>query len=195
MKKAACLILLLGVFVLPAAPAGAARIRVAQESRPGAGDFDQNILGYIDPYFEKEKAASEFYSYEEISFYSFNGAHPRLRADTSHLFFVSTKEGLTLFIVHDKPNDPDGGGAVMRLRVEGDPDGVRVLVFDDPYSEWDFFKVSSDRREIRTWYRWFPCCTDGLALGALDGGWKVFLEFPAADSLTGNVTFMGLKHW
>ncbi len=83
----------------------------------------------------------------------------------------------------------------MRLRVEGDPDGVRVLDFDDPYSEWDFFKVSSDRREIRTWHRWFPCCTDGLALGALDGGWKVFLEFPAADSLTGNVTFMGLKHW
>ena len=195
MKKSVFLILLLGAFVLPAAPAGAARIRVAQESRPGVGDFDRNILGYIEPYFEKEKAASEFYSYEEVSFYSFNGPHPRLRADTSHLFFVTTKEGLSLFIVHDMPNDPDDGRAIMRLRVGGDPDGVRVLVFDDPYSEWDFFKASPGGREIRTWHRWFPCCTDGLALGSLDGGWKVFLEFPAADALTGEPTFTGLKHW
>ncbi|MDP6279030.1 MAG: sulfatase-like hydrolase/transferase, partial [Nitrospinota bacterium] len=126
---------------------------------------------------------------------SFNGPHPRLRADTSHLFFVTTKEGLSLFIVHDMPNDPDDGRAIMRLRVGGDPDGVRVLVFDDPYSEWDFFKASPGGREIRTWHRWFPCCTDGLALGSLDGGWKVFLEFPAADALTGEPTFTGLKHW
>ena len=165
--------------------AGAARIRVAQESRPGAGDFDKNVLGFIDAYFEKEKAASDFYSYEEIAQYSFGGPHPRLRRDTSHLFFVRVKEGLSLFIVHDSPNDEDGGIAVMRLRVVGDPDGARVLVFDDPYSDWDSYIAKEGGQKIFTWHRWFPCCTDGLVLGTFEGSWKIFLEFPAKDTLYG----------
>ncbi len=181
--------------LLTASPASAARIRVAQESRPGAGDFDRNILGYIDAYFEKEKTADEFYSYEDVAEYSFNGPNPRLQADTSHLFFVTTKEGLSLFIVHDKPNDPDGGLAVMRLQVEGDPDGARILVFDDPYSDWDSFKAHPGGRLFFTWHRWFSCCTDGLVLGSLEGGWKIFLEFPPNDEVAGNTTIYGLKFW
>ncbi|MFC1491376.1 hypothetical protein ACFLQ0_02165 [Nitrospinota bacterium] len=198
MKKAVCLIsvLLAAALLAPLAPeAGAARIRVAQESRPGAGDFDKNILGFIDAYFEKEKAASEVYSYEEVARYSFNGPHPSLRADTSHLFFVTTKEGLCLFIVHDKPNDEDGGVAVMRFRVKGDPDGARILVFDDPYSDWDSFNATSGGKEFFTWHRWFPCCTDGFVLGALEGSWKAYLEFPAKDALAADNTFLGMKFW
>ena len=182
-------------FLLAAAPAWAARIRVAQESRPGAGDFDRHILGYIDAYFEKEKTASEFYSDEDVADYSFNGTNPRLRADTSHLFFVTVKEGLTLFIVHDKPNDPDGGVAIMRLQVEGDPNGARILVFDDPYSDWDSFKVHPGGRRFSTWHRWFGCCTDGLVLGSLEGSWKIFLEFPQKDEAAGTGTIFGLKFW
>ncbi|MFC1491373.1 hypothetical protein ACFLQ0_02150 [Nitrospinota bacterium] len=49
---------------------------------------------------------------------SFNGPHPRLRADTSHLFFVTAKESLSLFIVHDKPNDEDGGDLRRMLSAE-----------------------------------------------------------------------------
>lgn len=181
--------------LLAGAAAEAARIRVAQESRPGAGDFDRHILGYIDAYPQKDKTAAEFYSYEAVAQYSFNGSNPRLRADTSHLFFVTVKEGLALFIVHDAPNDPDGGAAIMRIKVEGDPNGARILVFDDPYSDWDSFEARPGGREFSTWHRWFPCCTDGLALGPLEGGWRVFLEFPIKDESAGNETFQGLRFW
>lgn len=195
MGKTACSILLILAVILQAAPAAAVRIRVAQESRPGLGDFDANVLGHIDAYYEKEKAASDFYSYQAVSRYSFNGPHPRLQADTSHLFFVTTREGLSLFIVHDKPNDADGGAAVMRIKVTGDPNGARVLVFDDPYSDWDSFRAAPGGRDFSTWHRWFPCCTDGIVLGALEGGWKVFAEFPLHDPLTGGQTIFGMKHW
>jgi len=55
MGKTACSILLILAVILQAAPAPAAavRIRVAQESRPGLGDFDANVLGHIDAYYEK----------------------------------------------------------------------------------------------------------------------------------------------
>lgn len=195
MKKLLCLAFAVLALFLAASPAAAVRIRIAQESRPGAGDFDRNILGYIDAYFEKDKTASEFYSYEEVADYSFNGTNPRLKADTSHLFFVTTKEGLTLFIVHDMPNDPDGGIAVMRIKVTGDPDGARILVFDDPYSDWDSYKAHPGGREFSTWHRWFACCTDGLVLGSLEGGWKIFLEFPVKDEAIGIPTIFGLKFW
>jgi hypothetical protein len=186
---------LIALSPLCARGASAARIRVAQESRPGLGDFDKNVLGFIDAYFEKEKAASDFYSYEEIAQYSFGGPHPRLRKDTSHLFFATVKEGLSLFIVHDSPGDEDGGIAVMRLGVEGDPNGARVLVFDDPYSDWDSYAAEEGGRKIFTWHRWFPCCTDGLVLSTFEGGWKVFLEFPAKDTLNGDITLQGMKFW
>lgn len=195
MKISACLIIVFSATILHASAAPAARIRVAQESAPGRGDFDKNILGYIDPYQEKEKAAADFYSYEALAQYSFNGPHPRLRDDTSHLFLVDTREGLSLFIVHDKPNDPDGGGAAMRLRVKGDPGGARILIFDDPYSEWDSYTAKPGGEEFRTWHRWFPCCTDGLVLGTLEGRWRVFLEFPPAEVHGGGVTFHGLRRW
>ncbi|MBT5368781.1 MAG: hypothetical protein HOL05_12130, partial [Nitrospinaceae bacterium] len=197
MKKSDSLIIIfLTTIVLGfAGPAWAARIRVAQESAPGRGDFDANILGYIDPYPEREKAAAEFYSYEALSHYSFNGPHPRLRDDTSHLFLVTTREGLSLFIVHDKPNNPDGGGATMRIRVKGDPNGARILIFDDPNSEWDTFDAKPGGKEFLTWHRWFPCCTDGLVLGTLEGRWRVFLEFPAGDAAVGDEPFDGLQRW
>lgn len=120
------------VIAFPSFRLHAARIRVSQESRPGAGDFDENVLGTIESADTGGVSAAEFYSYSEEYYYSFGGNGPRLRADTSQIFVVSAKEGLTLFIVHDSPDDEDGGIAVLRLKVEGDPDGADILVFDDP---------------------------------------------------------------
>ena len=40
--------------------ASAATIRVSQESAAGAGDFDANILGFIDP-FSTPLTISDFY--------------------------------------------------------------------------------------------------------------------------------------
>ena len=171
MGKTACSILLILAVILQAAPAPAAavRIRVAQESRPGLGYFDANVLGHIDAYYEKEKAASDFYSYQAVSRYSFNGPHPRLQADTSHLFFVTTREGFSLFIVHDKPNDADGGAAVMRDKVTGDPNGARVLVFDDPYSDWDSFRAAPGSGIFPPGTNGFPAARTELSSGRWRG--------------------------
>ncbi len=183
------------VIAFPSFPLQAARIRVSQESRPGAGDFDENVLGTIESADTGGVSAAEFYSYSEEYYYSFGGNGPRLRADTSQIFVVSAKEGLTLFIVHDSPDDEDGGIAVLRLKVEGDPDGADILVFDDPFSDWDSYEIQLDQRLFIARHRWFPCCTDGLVLGTLEGSWRLFIEFPVEDEFFGSETIQGLRFW
>lgn len=175
--------------------ADGARIRVSQVSRPGTGDFDQNVLGTIDSSDARKMTASGYYAYGEIADYSYNGKKPSLRTDTSHLFFVDSMEGLSLFIVHDETNDPDGGAVAMRFEVRGDPDGIRILVHDDPYSDFDFTHAAPDSRTLTSWHRWFPCCTDGLVLGTLEGDWRVFVQFVQKDSLFGEDTIRGLTSW
>ncbi len=183
------------VIAFPSFQLQAARIRVSQESRPGAGDFDENVLGTIESADAGGVSAAEFYSYSEEYYYSFGGNGPRLRADTSQIFVVSAKEGLTLFIVHDRPDDEDGGAAVLRLKVEGDPDGADILVFDDPFSDWDSYEIQLDQRLFITRHRWFPCCTDGLVLGTLEGSWRLFIEFPLDDDFYGPETIQGMRFW
>ena len=175
--------------------ADGARIRISQESSPGAGDFDENVLGTIDSSDAGKMTVQGFYAYGEISDFSYNGKKPRLRPDTSHLFFVDSLEGLSLFIVHDATNDLDGGVAVMRFDVTGDRDGIRILVHDDPYSNFDYYEVSPDSRTFTSWHRWFSCCTDGLVLGTLEGDWKVFAQFIQQDGLLGEDTIRGLSSW
>ncbi len=173
----------------------AARIRVSQESRPDAGDFDENVLGTIESADTEGVSAAEFYSYSEEYYYSFGRNGPRLRADTSQIFVVSAQEGLTLFVVHDRPDDEDGGAAVLRLKLEGDPDGASILVFDDPFSDWDSYETQLDQTLFITRHRWFPCCTDGLVLGTLEGSWRLFIEFPREDDFYGSETIQGMKFW
>ena len=70
----ACLaIVLLSYF---SSPAEAARIRVSQESRPGAGDFDRHTLGHIDAYASRETTAAQYYGYAQFAYASYNGPSP-----------------------------------------------------------------------------------------------------------------------
>ena len=64
------------VIAFPSIQLQAARIRVSQESRPGAGDFDQNVLGSIESADAGGVSAAEFYSYSEEYYFSFRGNGP-----------------------------------------------------------------------------------------------------------------------
>ena len=57
------------VVCLPAAPAVASvYVEVAQESRAGAGDFDEHVLGIIESYHGRSQGVKAFYAYEGASY-------------------------------------------------------------------------------------------------------------------------------
>jgi C1A family cysteine protease len=154
-------------------------IRVSQESSPGAGDFDANILGYVSPYVTANTTAG-YYQYGTPYGASFNGPAPALTSDRSHLFLADTADGLSLFVVHDKPVDGSGGTTTMRWTLAGDMAGV--LVLDDP---GESVTVSGGGTIFDSSHSWAQCCTDGMAFGSLDGGWTMIGAFTNAISSTG----------
>ena len=190
-------IVAVAVFLLPVvfvAPAGAIRIRVSQESRPGAGDFHQHILGNIQVMMSKE-GVDHAYAYNEWDRYSFNGTRPVLRADVSHLFFIETREGLTLFIVHDAVDNPDGGSAAVRVQIVGNRAHARLLLQDDSVSQSDSYNVAANGSDFYAWHDWYACCTDGLVLGPLAGPWQVYMQF-IGDEAASDTSFVdGLSRW
>ncbi|RZN35678.1 MAG: hypothetical protein EF813_08410 [Methanosarcinales archaeon] len=156
-------------------------IRISQESSPGAGDFDANVLGYVSPYATSLSTAG-YYQYGTPYGASFNGPAPPLTSNRSHLFLADTADGLSLFTVHDKPVDGCGGFASTHWTLAGDTAGV--LVEDDP---GETVTVSGGGTIFDSYHRWDSCCTDGMALGSLDGAWTMI------GAMTGN--FTGMSEW
>lgn len=154
--------------------AEAALIRVSQESAAGVGDFDANVLGTINA-FESLLTASAYYNYNNVFAASFDdgGQDVTLTSNMSNFFFVNGSDGLSAFIVHDKPGDGDGGGAVMTVDLTGDT--ASVLVRDDA---GDAIAGNGTTNFVAT-HAWLSCCTDGFVIGSLDGGWELFAEFDA----------------
>jgi len=156
-----------------------ATVRVSQESSPGAGDFDSNVLGYVSPYVTNLSAA-DYYQYGTPYGASFNGPAPPLTSDLSHLFLVQASDGLALFVVHDKPEDGSGGTTQMHWEVAGDT--VGLLQDDDP---GEGVVISGGGMVIDSSHGWAPCCTDGFAVGSLDGQWEMVGAFTNAIANTG----------
>lgn len=156
-----------------------AQIVVSQESAPGANDFDANILGTISP-FATGLTNAGYYGYIPApGNTSFNGPAPTLTENTSHLFLVSGTDGLGLFVVHDVVDfvtGVGGGSASMQVDLVGDPSGGTVIVGDDPP------EVTGGGATFTFNHSWDPCCTDGAAIGTLDGDWTAFLQFLLAPS-------------
>lgn len=154
--------------------AQSATIRVSQESIAGAGDFDSNVLGFVDSY-SSSLTASGYYGYNTNFAASFDdGAQDvTLTANKSHVFFVDGADGLSAFFVHDKPVDRSDGGALMTLDLVGD--GASVLVRDD--NEATGLPSGPNHFEMNR--AWSGCCTDGFVIGALDDNWSLFAEFDA----------------
>jgi len=164
------------------APIAQAQIQVSQETSAGAGDFDANILGTINP-FTTVGSLSDFYGYNNPANGSFVGP-VTLTSNTSHIFLVdSAVDGLGLFVVHDARFDGTGGTAFNRINLTGDANGFSVVVGDEPGEI-----VVDNANQISTHYIWDPCCTDGVALAALDGNsWAAFIQFLSSPT--------GLSSW
>ena len=161
-----------------------ATIRVSQESSAGAGDFDANVLGVINSY-SSALTAAQYYNYNTSFAASFDdGAQDvTLTSNKSHVFFVDGADGLSVFFVHDKPQDGSGGGAEMTYDLVGDT--ASVLVRDDNESTG----LPSGPTHFETAHAWSPCCTDGMAIGSLDGDWSLFAEFDSFSTPRSGTTF------
>lgn len=154
-------------------------IEIAQESAPDAGDFDDNVLSVLlsQPF---SGPATDFYAYDVPAGASWNGQSLKTIPERSHLLFADTVEGLTMFVVHDSPNNAGGGSANMSIEVFDDPDGVFYSFVDDPSEGSGCPPGSTSCTSVLAWS---SCCTDGYALSGLDGGWSMLLDFDSFSSM------------
>ena len=169
-------------------------IRISQESAPGLGDFDSNVLGCLAPY-STTVAASHFYGYNPVTT-SHDGAFFCPVADRSQLLLAQTGSGLTLVVVHDgeSPADPDGGRAEMVFTLSGDADGSFFGAHDDPAGV-DGYTGNPGDSVFTTVHSWPACCTDGMALGDLEGEWSMIIQFVEIDGNPGTPPIAGLSEW
>ena len=157
--------------------ADALTIRVAQESSVGAGDYDSNVLGFITS-FSTTETMKDFYNYAGTSGASYGGeafGGPDGVSDLSQVFLVSASDGVSLNVVHDAHSfvSTDGGGtATTRWDLSGDTSAV--VQSDDPGEP---VSVSMGGTRFDSTNGWGNCCTDGYAIGELDGNWEMIGAF------------------
>lgn len=174
-----------------------ALIELAQESAPGAGDFNSNILGNLLAYPYNASAAS-LYAYNVPEGDSWNGLVLSPLPDRSHVLLAETTDGLTLVVVHDRafPDDPDGGRAETRVEVFNDPDGLVRTVEDDPANNEAGPYIGEPGDSVFTAEQeWSTCCTDGYALSGLSGDWTALVGFSDTDNNANTLAIDGLTEW
>ncbi|MFK7960137.1 MAG: hypothetical protein AB8G96_06390 [Phycisphaerales bacterium] len=172
---------------------GGAVIQIAQESAPGAGDFDKNILGDVSSYRFLGDAA-RLYGYDTAGTGSWNGPFPTA-ADTSYVALIETDEGPGLVVVHDEAGggDADGGRAEMQLDVLSGPGAAARVVSDDPA---DTFTGEEGDSMFTSVQDWTTADTDGFIIAgfALCGS-EVSLGFEDVDGDAGTDAIAGLTDW
>jgi hypothetical protein len=175
------LVLLFGV----TAHAGAALIQVYQESSPGAGDFDSNLLGSIGIFDQSGLTAAQVYNYDVGDNNSYNGTVVTPVLDTTQMFFVNTLEGLSLFVLHDKKiGDTDTGSNWAQLRYDfASLTTADFLVKDDPpaddpddqYNGPSYHGVANTFVTVNRWSE--SAATDGVVIGDLGTEFPMFVSF------------------
>jgi hypothetical protein len=193
MKRLFIAILSLLLTTAPFALWAQTEVAVSQESSPGAGDFNENFLGYVEVFDQSAYTAAAVYQYDTRYDSSYNGSVTPWLADTTQLFIVNTSDGLSLFVVHDKPEDGDGGRAQMRFVLLGDPDGATRLIEDDS-GDASLIGNLFGPEIFQTHHHWLECCTDGVVIGALDGPWSMLVSFSDVDDYLGN-EFLEISSW
>jgi len=171
--------LMLGVGL--AGNASAVTIRVSQESAPGAGDFDANVLGLIDSY-DTALGIAGFYQYNVPNAASYNGelnGGPIPISSLTQGFFVNAADGLHYVVVHDNPNDGSGGSTQMTTTLLGGAGGGTVFSVEDDPAEGSAISDVAGDRVFDTFHNWLDCCTDGYAIGALVGDVTLYASFDA----------------
>lgn len=161
--------------------ASALLIEVSQETSAGAGDHDSNILGFLDLFDDSGQTIAQHYSYSNPDAASYNGPFDTV-SQATQVFFVSASDGVHMVVVHDQANDGSGGSTDMSASLLNDV--AAFTVEDDP---GEGTAVGGGGTTFTANHNWAPCCTDGYAIGSLDGVWTMFLQF---DSLP-----TGISSW
>jgi len=163
-------------------PAAGLTIEVAQESNPGAGDFDGNVVGSIQSY-STTLTAEAFYGWDTQDF-SFDPPVSVPTVDNqSSVFFVETSEGLTLFHVHDDKTSAVGGSAANTWEFPGDT--ADFLARDDANGDDTFLGGGGSTLAVQN-FTWLARRSDGAAIGPLVGVWTALVSFHS---------FTGLDSW
>lgn len=167
---------------------------IAQESAPGKGDFDANVLGTVLS-FPTPGSAAQFYAYDFPVEQSWSGQKLTPVADRSHVLLADTIDGLTLAVVHDRavPDDGDGGRAETRIEFLMGSESVFRSV-EDGEAE-DVFTGNAGDAVFTAENSWAECCTDGFALSGIGDEWSAYLQFADVDGDPGNVVIDGLTEW
>jgi len=160
-----------------------AQIEVSQESAPGAGDFDLNVLGTIDA-VPTSQTIQNYYGFNSASG-SFNGPEPVPDADTVFLALIdSSANGMNLILLYGEANASFTGSVYIdsRVVVAEDPDGAEFRVYDGLPNQGTHIDeyTTAGKSYFGINHGYGPCCTDGMALGALDGDWVVYYELVSA---------------
>ena len=157
------------------------RIRVAQESAPGAGDFDNHILGFIEA-LQTDGGAAAFY---RMKWARYGNTTPVLTPNKGHIFFVNGSDGVALFVVFGAPNQNDvNNTGAARTRWELSGGTASLLQSDDPGEA----TASDGGTVFTTDMEWFGANTDGMVVGTLPVGFTIlgqFTEMPTGDKAKG----------
>ena len=160
------------VVALSGTPQRILEIRVSQETSPGAGNFDSNVLGFVSA-LNTEGAAAAFYMYGDAG-PNYGNSLPKITANTSHLFFVNGSDGLALFVVHNTSNRAEyssGGRAETRFDLSGGT--AHILLSDDGGEATEDENGTSFLGE----HSWASENTDGMVIGALPVGFTIIGQF------------------
>ncbi|MCC6428744.1 MAG: hypothetical protein IT435_18220 [Phycisphaerales bacterium] len=179
-----------------------ARIRVSQESAPGAGDFAENVLGFTGYYLTATDAKS-IYAYGVPDEHSYNGPLFTPIKNRSHILLATTTDGAilgheaSLFIIHDEPYSNANGGGKAELKVEttGDCSRNARTVSDDVSADGDSYTVSSDSCIFTSKHDWTLENSDGLAISGLDVDGSVYISFTNVDNNPNSPAIQNLDSW
>jgi hypothetical protein len=171
------------------APQPTLRVRVSNETSPGAGDFDSNVLGFIEA-LNTDGSVASFYRY---NCGRYGNTAPVLTPNASHLFFVNGSDGVALFVVHHAPNRNtpqfSGWGGSVKNRFELSGGTASILVLDDggtyycddqpPDTRATETFSSEGGTVFATDMYWPNSNTDGTVIGTLPVGFTILGQFTA----------------
>lgn len=180
MKSKALSRLIAGAAVLGLAlpAANAASYRLEQETAPNSGVFEK--VGNLTAFDQSSLSAAAAYAYGVANNFSYSGqvnGLPTAINDGARIFLVETSDGLSLFMVLDGIGDGSGGSASLDWTVSGD---TALSLVNDDSSE----APTTNGMDFSYDYAWASCCTDGFAIGSLDGDFGLEGTFTAYSGLS-----------
>lgn len=162
---------------------------VEEESAPGSNSWSS--IGVVQAW-QTNASAEDFYGYELNSYFE---GFPAPTAEVGSLRLVDTPSGIKLFVVFDAPMNSDGGRVEWQVTAQNDPDGLVWEVQDDPatgVASPDIYFSSPNADQLGAVHSWFPCCTDGVAIGDVEPEGILIFEVTDTDGNPTTPSWLGL---